>query len=181
MMCYCLVIYWVVIVVMSMVGMMMFDFMDCMFGFGYVVGLLIFVVILLVIFVVWCVSGELLLVDLICICKVELFYWIVILFLNMFGIVFGDFFVDSLGFGFGGGVLLIGGLFVVIVFVYYFMCFFGVLLFWVVFVFMWLFGVMVGDLLMKLVVKGGFVFGMVGLLVVLLGVLVVMVVYVSIM
>ena len=57
----------------------------------------------------WRLSGESLSVDLIRTRKVELLYWIAILFSNTLGTALGDFLADSSA-GFGGGALLIGGL-----------------------------------------------------------------------
>ncbi|WGY67801.1 hypothetical protein KEC55_13225 [Burkholderia cepacia] len=173
-------IYWAVIVATSTAGTTMSDFMDRTLGLGYAAGSSILVAILLAIFAVWRLSGESLSVDLIRTRKVELLYWIAILFSNTLGTALGDFLADSSGLGFGGGALLIGGLLAVIVLAHYFTRISGVLLFWAAFVLTRPFGATVGDLLTKPVAKGGLALGTVGSSAVLLGVLVALVIYASV-
>ena len=73
------------IVATSTAGTTMSDFMDRTLGLGYAAGSSILVAILLAIFAVWRLSGESLSVDLIRTRKVELLYWIAILFSNTLG------------------------------------------------------------------------------------------------
>ncbi|MBN3790482.1 hypothetical protein [Burkholderia sp. Ac-20353] len=170
-------IYWAVIVATSTAGTTMSDFMDRTLGLGYAAGSSILVAILLGIFAVWRLSGESLSVDEIRTRKVEMLYWIAILFSNTLGTALGDFLADSSGLGFAGGALLIGGLLVVIVLAHYFTRISGVLLFWAAFVLTRPFGATVGDLLTKPVAKGGLALGTIGSSAVLLSVLVALVVY----
>ncbi|MBU9440953.1 hypothetical protein KTE62_04390 [Burkholderia multivorans] len=168
-------IYWAVIVATSTAGTTMSDFMDRTLGLGYALGASILVAILLSIFAIWRLSGESLAVDRIRTRKVEMLYWIAILFSNTLGTALGDFLADSSGLGFGGGALLIGGLIAAIVVAHYFTRISGVLLFWAAFVLTRPFGATVGDLLTKPIDKGGLALGTVGSSAVLLGVLVAMV------
>ncbi|HEF4772505.1 hypothetical protein [Burkholderia multivorans] len=170
-------IYWAVIVATSTAGTTMSDFMDRTLGLGYALGASILVAILLSIFAIWRLSGESLSVDRIRTRKVEMLYWIAILFSNTLGTALGDFLADSSGLGFGGGALLIGGLIAAIVVAHYFTRISGVLLFWAAFVLTRPFGATVGDLLTKPIDKGGLALGTVGSSAVLLGVLVAMVAY----
>ncbi|PRF44513.1 hypothetical protein C6T58_14155 [Burkholderia multivorans] len=170
-------IYWAVIVATSTAGTTMSDFMDRTLGLGYALGASILVAILLSIFAIWRLSGESLSVDRIRTRKVEMLYWIAILFSNTLGTALGDFLADSSGLGFSGGALLIGGLIAAIVVAHYFTRISGVLLFWAAFVLTRPFGATVGDLLTKPVTKGGLALGTVGSSAVLLGVLVAMVAY----
>ncbi|PRG98525.1 hypothetical protein C6T60_27540 [Burkholderia multivorans] len=170
-------VYWAVIVATSTAGTTMSDFMDRTLGLGYALGTSILVAILLSIFAIWRLSGESLSVDRIRTRKVEMLYWIAILFSNTLGTALGDFLADRSGLGFGGGALLIGGLLAAIVVAHYFTRISGVLLFWGAFVLTRPFGATVGDLLTKPTAKGGLARGTVGSSAVLLGVLVAMVVY----
>ncbi|MDN7945183.1 hypothetical protein QZM79_14295 [Burkholderia multivorans] len=170
-------IYWAVIVATSTAGTTMSDFMDRTLGLGYALGASILVAILLSIFAIWRLSGESLSVDRIQTRKVEMLYWIAILFSNTLGTALGDLLADSSGLGFGGGALLIGGLIAAIVVAHYFTRISGVLLFWAAFVLTRPFGATVGDLLTKPIAKGGLALGTVGSSAVLLGVLVAMVAY----
>ncbi|KVW74912.1 hypothetical protein [Burkholderia ubonensis] len=170
-------IYWAVIVATSTAGTTMSDFMDRTLSLGYAAGSSILVAILLAIFAVWRLTGESLSVDTIRTRKVELLYWVAILFSNTLGTALGDFLADSSGLGFAGGALLIGGLLAAIVLAHYFTRISGVFLFWAAFVLTRPFGATVGDLLTKPVAKGGLALGTVGSSAVLLGVLVAMVAY----
>lgn len=171
---YCPAIYWAVLVAT------MSDFMDRTLGLGYAAGSSILVAILLGIFAIWRLTGESLSVDEIRTRKVELLYWIAILFSNTLGTALGDFLADSSGLGFAGGALLIGGLLAAIVLAHYFTRISGVFLFWAAFVLTRPFGATVGDLLTKPVAKGGLALGTIGSSAVLLGVLVALVIYASV-
>ncbi|CAN0623002.1 conserved membrane protein of unknown function [Burkholderia multivorans] len=171
------VIYWAVIVATSTAGTTMSDFMDRTLGLGYATGTTILVAILLGIFAVWRLTGESLSVDEIRTRKVEVLYWVAILFSNTLGTALGDFLADSSGLGFAGGALLIGGLLAAIVLAHYFTRLSSVLLFWAAFVLTRPFGATVGDLLTKPVAKGGLALGTIGSSAVLAGVLAVMVAY----
>lgn len=171
------VIYWAVIVATSTAGTTMSDFMDRTLGLGYATGTTILVAILLGIFAVWRLTGESLSVDEIRTRKVEVLYWVAILFSNTLGTALGDFLADSSGLGFAGGALLIGGLLAAIVLAHYFTRLSSVLLFWAAFVLTRPFGATVGDLLTKPVAKGGLALGTIGSSAVLACVLAVMVAY----
>ncbi|KWK18137.1 hypothetical protein WT77_27550 [Burkholderia stagnalis] len=173
-------IYWAVIVATSTAGTTMSDFMDRTLGLGYAAGSSILVAVLLGIFAIWRLTGESLSVDEIRTRKVELLYWIAILFSNTLGTALGDFLADSSGLGFAGGALLIGGLLVAIVLAHYFTRISGVFLFWAAFVLTRPFGATVGDLLTKPAAKGGLALGTIGSSAVLLGVLVALVTYASV-
>lgn len=172
-----MVFYWIVILLISVVGIIMFDFMDCILVLGYVKGLMILIIILLLIFVYWYFSECLLNINYIRSCKVEVFYWIVIFFLNILGIVLGDFLFDMSGFGYIGGVILIGSLLVFIVICIYYIKIFCVFLFWIVFVLICFFGVIFGDFLIKLYEKGGLDLGMIGFFLVLVFIFIVFMIY----
>ncbi|RQR51095.1 hypothetical protein DIE07_22905 [Burkholderia sp. Bp9002] len=173
-------IYWAVIVATSTAGTTMSDFMDRTLGLGYAAGSSILVAILLGIFAIWRLTGESLSVDEIRTRKVELLYWIAILFSNTLGTALGDFLADSSGLGFAGGALLIGGLLAAILLAHYFTRISGVFLFWAAFVLTRPFGATVGDLLTKPAAKGGLALGTIGSSAVLLGVLVALVIYASV-
>lgn len=170
-------LYWAVIVATSTAGTTMSDFMDRTLGLGYATGSAILVAILLAVFAIWRLTGESLSVDEIKTRKVEVLYWIAILFSNTLGTALGDFLADSSGLGFAGGALLIGGLLAAIVLAHYFTRLSSVFLFWAAFVLTRPFGATVGDLLTKPVAKGGLALGTIGSSAVLLSVLLALVAY----
>lgn len=166
-------LYWGVILATSTAGTCMSDFMDRTLGLGYMTGSMILLGILLVIFTCWYLSGTSMSVDRIRTRKVEILYWVAILFSNTLGTALGDFLADDSGLGFMGGAILIGSLIAVIAAVAYFTKISRVLLFWMAFVLTRPFGATFGDVLTKSPDKGGIGFGTVGSSAVLLGILVI--------
>ena len=85
----------------------MSDYMDRTLGLGYMKGSAILLITLLAILTFWRLTVRDLSVINIKTFKVELLYWIAILFSNTLGTALGDFMADDSGLGFGGGALLI--------------------------------------------------------------------------
>ncbi|WCN36294.1 hypothetical protein [Aneurinibacillus uraniidurans] len=148
-------LYWTVILTTSTAGTTMSDFMDRSLGLGYAKGSLILVSILLVIFAYWYVSERSLNVNYINTRKVEVLYWVAILFSNTLGTALGDFLADSSGLGFAGGAMLIGDLLALIVLAAFYTKISRIFLFWIAFVLTRPFGATFGDLLTKSHAKGG--------------------------
>ena len=86
----------------------MSDFMDRTLALGYMKGSLILLSILLAILAYWRFSGNSMSVVKIRTFKVEILYWVAILFSNTLGTALGDFLADDSGLGFLGGAVLIG-------------------------------------------------------------------------
>jgi len=155
-------LYWTVILSTSTAGTTMSDFMDRTLGLGYAKGTLILVTILAAIFLYWRSSAHSFSVQNIRTFKVELLYWIAILFSNTLGTALGDFLADSSGLGFAGGAIFIGGLLTLTVLANYFTRVYKTLLFWIAFVLTRPFGATMGDVLTKSHEKGGLNFGTTG-------------------
>ncbi len=173
-------LYWTVILTTSTAGTTMSDYMDRTLGLGYAKGTAILVTILLCIFAFWRFSTGSLSVDHVRSRKVELLYWIAILFSNTLGTALGDFLADSSGLGFLGGALLIGGLLALVLVLTFATRLSRVLLFWVAFVLTRPFGATVGDVLTKTKAKGGLDFGTIGSSAILGGILVALVIWATI-
>lgn len=170
-------LYWAVIVSTSTAGTTMSDFLDRTLGLGYATGSVILVSCLAVVLAAWHFSEGTLSVSNIRTRRVELFYWIAILFSNTLGTALGDYLADDSGLGFMGGAALIGGLITLIAAGYYFTRINRVLLFWIAFVLTRPFGATFGDLLTKPLDKGGLNFGTIGSSAVLATILVAMIAY----
>lgn len=155
-------LYWGVILSTSTAGTTMSDFMDRTLKLGYMRGSLILVSILLAIFAFWRLAVGSLSVSEIRTFKVEVLYWITILFSNTLGTALGDFLADSSGLGFAGGALLIGSLLLALILAHYYSRVSKVFLFWAAFVLTRPFGATLGDLLSKPPAKGGLGFGTIG-------------------
>ncbi|MGI8501195.1 MAG: COG4705 family protein [Hassallia sp.] len=164
-------LYWTVILSTSTAGTTISDYMDRTLGLGYAAGSMILVTILLAIFAFWRFSVGSLSVNNVKTPKVELLYWIAILFSNTLGTALGDFLADTSGLGFAGGAFLIASLLALVLAAHYFSQISGVMLFWIAFVLTRPFGATLGDVLTKPHAKGGLDFGTIGSSIVLLSIL----------
>ncbi|GAA3770758.1 COG4705 family protein [Streptomyces chiangmaiensis] len=182
--------YWTVILSTSMAGTTMSDFMNRDasaqylssgasslgwgpqgLGLGYPAGAAILVWILLVIFLVWKLSGMTFQIRDIVTFRGEVLFWSAILVSNTLGTSMGDFLSDSSGLGYGGGALLVTGGLAVLVALMKVPAVPNVLLFWIAFVLTRPLGATAGDFLTKPVAKGGLDLGTVGSSAVLLAIL----------
>lgn len=169
------VLYWIVILSTSTAGTTISDFMDRTLGLGYACGSMILIVLLLMVFALWHLSGNSLNVNKVQTPRGELFYWVAILLSNTLGTALGDFLADDSGLGFAGGAMLIGASILLVVALKYCTTVSSVVLFWVAFVLTRPFGATLGDFLTKPHEKGGLDFGTVGSSAVLAAVLLVMI------
>jgi uncharacterized membrane-anchored protein len=87
--------------------------------------------------------------------KVEVFYWVTIMFSQTLGTALGDWTADSMGAGYGAAAVLFGGLLVLIAVAYYWTNISHTLLFWAAFILTRPLGAVVGDFLDKPVAHGG--------------------------
>ena len=174
-------LYWAVIVATSTAGTTMSDYMDRTLGLGYATGTFILISILILILIVWRLTEKSLSVTNIKSFRGEAFYWTAILFSNTLGTALGDFLADDSGLGFGGSALLISAVLLTVILAYYFTKISRVILFWIAFVLTRPFGATFGDLLTKSPEKGGLGYGTIGSSMILLGLLVILILYESIM
>jgi uncharacterized membrane-anchored protein len=83
------VLYWIVILSTSTAGTTMSDFMDRTLGLGYASGSMILIVLLLMVFALWHLSGNSLNVNKVQTPRGELFYWVAVLLSNTLGTALG--------------------------------------------------------------------------------------------
>ena len=173
-------LYWAVILSTSTAGTTMSDFMDRTMKLGYATGSLILVSLLIGILTYWRVVEKDLSVVNIRTRRVEVIYWLTILFSNTLGTALGDYLADDSGLGFAGGAAFIGTLIALTVAAYYFTKISRVALFWIAFVLTRPFGATMGDVLTKSHEKGGLGFGTIGSSAVLAVILAVTVIYATV-
>ncbi len=188
--------YWTVILSTSMAGTTMSDFMNRDasarylsngatklgwgpqgLGLGYPAGAAILISVLLVIFLVWKLSGMTFRIRDIVTFRGEALFWSAILVSNTLGTSMGDFLSDSSGLGYLGGALLVTGVLAVLVALMKVPVVPNVLLFWIAFVLTRPLGATAGDFLTKPVAKGGLDLGTAGSSAVLLAVLLALMAY----
>lgn len=148
-------LYWLVIIGTTTVGTEISDFMDRTLHLGYLAGSLILITLLLNTLWIWNYTVGKIEVHPIFNKKVELFYWIAILFSNSLGTAFGDFLSDNAGLSYLQGAMLTAGVIAVVVLLHYVSKINYVILFWVAFIFTRPFGATFGDLLTKTTAQGG--------------------------
>jgi uncharacterized membrane-anchored protein len=172
-------LYWLVVLLTSMAGTTVSDFMDRTLELGYTVGSIILVSLLIVVLIVWRLTEKSLSVSHIETPRSEAFYWAAILCGNTLGTALGDFLADDSGLGFLGSAALIAGCLVVCLVLYRFTQISRVALFWAAFVLTRPFGATFGDLLTKPTDHGGLNLGTIWASAVLAAILVVLVFFAS--
>ena len=151
--------YWLTFTASAITGTAISDFIDRTLGFGYAVGSVILIAMLLIILAVWYKKEKTINVEYIMTPTAEIFYWIAFLIANTLGTAAGDFFADNLGLGFMNSAILISAVLIIVALLHFFTKISNILLFWVAFVLTRPFGATFGDFLTKPSTKGGINFG----------------------
>ena len=157
-----LFLYWAVIVATTTAGTTMADFADRSLGIGYAGGSSILFVLLMASLGIWYWSAGSVSVATITSPKVEMFYWVTILFSQTLGTALGDFLAASqtanpagLGLGYEVGALVFGAGLALVAAAYFYMNVSHTLLFWAAFILTRPLGATLGDLLDKPLASGG--------------------------
>jgi len=147
--------YWFVVVTTTTAGTTMADFADRSLGIGYPGGASLLIVLLMASLAVWYWSAGSISVNTVTSPKVEMFYWVSILFSQTLGTALGDWMADTNGLGYEGGALVFGAGLAVVAAAYFFSNVSRTLLFWSAFILTRPLGATVGDFLDKPVADGG--------------------------
>jgi len=148
-------LYWTVIVTTTTVGTTMADYADRSLGVGYPGGSLILFSILMAVLSLWRYSAGKVSFRDITSPKVEIFYWVTILFSNTLGTALGDFLADTPGVGYERGALVFGSALSLVALAYYLTNISHTTLFWTAFILTRPLGATLGDLLTKPRAMGG--------------------------
>ena len=148
-------LYWTTIIATTTVGTTLADFADRSLGIGYAGGTTVLLVLLMTSLAVWYKSLGSVSVDTVSTPKVEMFYWITIMFSQTLGTALGDWTADTAGLGYGGGAIIFSILLGVVIAAYYWTTISRTLLFWAAFILTRPLGAVVGDFLDKPVDAGG--------------------------
>jgi uncharacterized membrane-anchored protein len=151
-------LYWLVIVATTTAGTTMADFADRSLGIGYPGGASILFVLLMASLGVWYWSAGSVSVNTVATPKIEMFYWVAILFSQTLGTALGDWMADTNGLGYEGGALVFAAGLAVIVGAYFYTNVSRTLLFWSAFILTRPLGATLGDLLDKPLEEGGLAF-----------------------
>lgn len=148
-------IYWTTIVATTTVGTTLADFADRSLGIGYTGGSTLLLALLLISLGVWYKTMGSINVKTITSSKVEIFYWVTIMFSQTLGTALGDWTADTAGMGYLGAAVLFGGSLAAIVALYFGTKISRTFLFWAAFILTRPLGAVLGDFLDKPLDHGG--------------------------
>lgn len=148
-------LYWATIITTTTVGTTMADYATRSLGIGYAGGSALLLALLLLSLAVWYKTMGSVSINTVSSSKVELFYWVTIMFSQTLGTALGDWTADTAGLGYSGGAMVFGGLLLLVSVAYYFTQISRTVLFWAAFILTRPLGAVVGDFLDKPVAKGG--------------------------
>jgi uncharacterized membrane-anchored protein len=147
-------IYWLTVVLVSVVGTQITDALTDRLDVSLYVSTAIFAATLAAIFAVWYATERTLSIHTIITTRRELFYWAAILFTFALGTAAGDLATEALGLGFTLGVVVCATLIAAIALAYYFGAN-AVLTFWLAYILTRPLGASLGDLLSQAHEYGG--------------------------
>jgi len=148
-------LYWVTIIATTTVGTTLADFADRSLGIGYAGGASLLLALLIASFGLWYRSEGTISVSSVSTPKVEMFYWVTIMFSQTLGTALGDWTADSAGLGYVGSTVLFLGLLIAVAAAYFWTRISRTALFWTAFVLTRPLGAVVGDFLDKPHANGG--------------------------
>ena len=148
-------LYWFTIVATTTVGTTLADYCTRSVGIGYTGGSTILLILVIASLVTWRWLTGSISVETVATPKVEVFYWVTIMFSQTLGTALGDWVADTNQMGYLGAAGIFGGLLVLTALLYYFTSISHALLFWAAFILTRPLGAVVGDFLDKPYAKGG--------------------------
>ena len=172
-------IYWVSVVLISVVGTLITDNLTDNFGVPLKVTAGVFAAALALTFGVWYASEKTLSIHTIVTTRREWFYWAAILFTFALGTAAGDLVAESLKLGYFYSALAFGAGIAIVTFCYYVFKVNAVLAFWVAYILTRPFGASFGDLLSQPTSNGGLGLGTVGTSALFLAVILGLIVYMT--
>jgi uncharacterized membrane-anchored protein len=155
-------IYWLTVVLISVVGTLVTDNLTDNFGVPLGTTTVIFSVALMLVFLAWFASEHTLSIHSIYTTKREVFYWLTILFTFALGTAAGDLIAEGLNLGYWLSALMFAGLIGVVTIAHYYFKLGAVPAFWMAYILTRPFGASLGDYLSQPRDEGGLALGTVG-------------------
>ena len=140
-------VYWVTVVLLSVVGTLITDNMVEHFNVTLTTSTIIFTILMLASFAIWQWSEKTLSIHSIHTAKREAFYWTAILFTFALGTAAGDLVAEKYNLGYGKSVVLFAGLIMLIALAHWRFKLNAILAFWAAYVLTRPLGASIGDLL----------------------------------
>jgi uncharacterized membrane-anchored protein len=148
-------LYWLTIVATTTVGTTLADYCTRSLGIGYTGGSTILLICVIASLLIWRWSTGSISIETVNTSKVEIFYWVTIMFSQTLGTALGDWVADTNEIGYLGAAAVFGGLLLLTALLYYLTSFSRVTLFWAAFILTRPLGATVGDFLDKPMAQGG--------------------------
>lgn len=172
--------YWLVVVLVSVVGTLISDRLVDELGVSLVTTTVGFSLALAAVFAIWFFREKTLAMHSIRTVKRELFYWAAILLTFALGTAAGDLVAEAFGLGYAQSALLFGAVIAAITIGYYYFRLNEVLAFWLAYILTRPMGASIGDLLSQPAENGGFGFGTVGTSMLFLCIIISLVIYLTV-
>jgi uncharacterized membrane-anchored protein len=172
-------LYWLVVVLISIVGTLVTDNMVDNFGVALKTTTIIFGVALALSFTVWYAFEKTLSIHTIVTKRRELFYWAAILFTFALGTAAGDLAAEGLSLGYAHSALMFGSMIGVTTIAYYLFKANAIAAFWIAYIMTRPLGASFGDLLSQPAINGGLGLGTVVTSMIFLASIAAMVIYLS--
>jgi uncharacterized membrane-anchored protein len=151
--------YWLVVVLLSVVGTLVTDLMVDKLGVKLLTATIGFSILLAIVFVAWYASERTLAMHSIQTAKREGYYWGAIFFTFALGTAAGDFLAEASGLGYFQSALVFGGAIALIAAAYFYLGLNEILAFWLAYILTRPLGASFGDLLSQPTKNGGLGFG----------------------
>ena len=148
-------IYWLAVVLISVVGTLITDNLTDNFGVSLVTTTIVFSIVLAAVFAAWYASERTLSIHTIVTTRREAFYWLTVLFTFALGTAAGDLTAERLAVGYWKSALLFGGLIAVVYFLHLKLGLNAILAFWVAYILTRPLGASIGDYLSQPRADGG--------------------------
>jgi uncharacterized membrane-anchored protein len=148
-------LYWLAIIATTTVGTTLADYCTRSLGIGYTGGSTILLIFVIASLLIWRWSTGSISIETVNTPKIEVFYWLTIMFSQTLGTALGDWVADTRDMGFLGAAAIFGGLLLVTALLYYFTSLSRAVLFWAAFILTRPLGAVVGDFLDKPHAEGG--------------------------
>jgi uncharacterized membrane-anchored protein len=148
-------LYWLVVVLVSIVGTLITDNLVDNFGIALETTTIAFSLALLVTFALWYAKEKTLSIHTIFTQQRELFYWAAILFTFALGTAAGDLVAEGLSLGYANSTLMFGGMIAIVTIAYYGFRANAILAFWIAYILTRPLGASFGDYLSQSVDNGG--------------------------
>ena len=148
-------IYWLAVVLISVVGTLITDNLTDNFGVSLVTTTIVFSITLAAVFAAWYASEKTLSIHTIVTTKREAFYWLTVLFTFALGTAAGDLTAERLAVGYWKSALLFGALIGVVSFLHVKFRLNAILAFWIAYILTRPLGASIGDYLSQPRADGG--------------------------